>query len=98
LPETTGLASCLSVGDGYAFTSIVYRVVQGGVNNQREFFILWWNGVTTPWQPDANLLAKHGHWISLLEDAMASNFRVTIGHPEDSAVVTSVQVGAPLSF
>jgi hypothetical protein len=98
LAETTGLVSCLQVGDAFGFTSIVFPASHGGVNNENEHFILWWRGVTTPLEPDASTRAKHDQWLSLLQEAMAYNFTVTIAHADNSAIVWSVQVGIPLSF
>jgi hypothetical protein len=70
----------------------------GGINNENEHFILWFNGVTTPAEPDAKTRAKYDQWVSLLQEAMANNFTAAITHAEISAAVTSVQVGTPLSF
>jgi hypothetical protein len=98
LPETSGLVSCLLVGDGFGFTTVVFPINKGGINNHSEHFILWWSGVTTPWDPDASLRAKQDQWVSLLQEAMAYNVSVTITHAKNSAAVASVQVGTPLFF
>jgi hypothetical protein len=98
MAETVGLVACVKVGDGFAFTTLVFQAPVAGVLHDREHFSLWWNGVTTPWKPDASMLAKHDQWVSLLQDAMAYNFSVTITHADDSLIVSSVQVGFPLLF
>jgi hypothetical protein len=98
LPETYGLVQCLKVGDGFGFTTLV--APQGFVGltfvNEHEHFILWWNGVSTPSQPDTSTRMKHDQWVSLLREAMANDISVRLSHPKDSAIVTSVQIGGPL--
>ena len=104
MPETTGLVQCVRVGDplstgDFCFATLV--VPKGFIGNtwvnEMEHFILWWSGVTAPWDPDEGTRMTHGWWLSLLREAMANDLSVTITHESNSAIVTSLQVGGPQS-
>jgi hypothetical protein len=78
----------VKIGEAFGFTTLVFPADLGGVNNQTEPFVLWFDpGLQT----DANLRAAHDRWVALLRDAMTNNFHVTITH--DMNVVVAVQSG-----
>lgn len=88
MPELTGTVRCVRVGDDLAFTTINE---QGTTN--RETFILWWTGISTPLDPPVYLRIIQSDWVSLLREAKAGNIPVTITHDNNSAIVLNVQMG-----
>jgi len=88
MPELTGTVRCVRVGDDLAFTT----VNEQGTTN-RELFILWWSGVSTPQDPPVHVRIIQSDWIALLREALASNISVTITHETNSAIVLNVQMG-----
>ena len=88
MPDLTGTVRCVRVGDEAGFTA----VVEQGTNN-RETFILWWDGISTPANPPARTRIAQSDWVGLFRQAMASNITVTISHATNSAIVLNVQLG-----
>ena len=87
MPELIGTVDCIRVGDDFGFTTIE----EAGTTN-RETFILWWGGITTPADPPIHLRIVQSDWISLLRQAVASKITVTITHTANSAEVLNVQL------
>ncbi|GJL57045.1 MAG: hypothetical protein NPIRA02_41770 [Nitrospirales bacterium] len=86
----TGTVDCFRVSEGLGGVTI--RDASG----MTETLLLWFNpggGSGIPPQLTAFTRVLHSMWISQLRDAHANGLTVTIIHPEDSAEVTSVQLG-----
>ncbi len=89
MPRLTGTVGCIQVADDFGFTTIDE---QGTTN--RETFILWWSGVSTPQDPPVHVRIIQSDWVAFLREAMVSNIPVTIIHGHNSAIVQNVQMGS----
>jgi hypothetical protein len=75
---------CLQIGDDYGFVQIT--------NNDtglRETYNLWFN----PTDATVFTRLRLNLWVSLLREAISSQVTVTLGHPTNSTIVLSVQLG-----
>jgi hypothetical protein len=88
MPEFTGKVRCIRVGDDFGFTTI-----NETGTGERETFIMWWGGVTTPLEPAVHVRIVQSDWVSMLREAMASNLPIVITHETDAATVLNVQLG-----
>ena len=81
---TTGKVRCVQVLDDLGGTTIQVNATT------KETFILW---SAQSSEPPVRIRVMQSNWVSLLRQAIASNLEVTIGHAENSAIATSVQLG-----
>jgi len=89
--QITGTVRCLQISDDAGFTTIE----DGG--GTKETFILWFvpgTGAGIPSSLTAYTRIMHSMWVSQLREALANNLSVTLTHPNGSAAVSAVQLGA----
>jgi len=89
MPETTGIARCIRVGDDFGFTTISELPA-----NTRETFILWWAGLSTTEDPPIHVRIVQSDWVALLRQSLSDGMPVTITHEQNSALVLNVQLGS----
>jgi hypothetical protein len=82
---TTGTVECLSIADDSGFTTIKDAQTQ-----TNETFILWLN----PRDITEFSRVLQSMWVSQIRQAIADGLAVTVAHATNSAIVTSVQLGA----
>ena len=87
MATTTGTVKCLRVSEGAGFTTIEQSP---GVT---ETFILWF-GTSIPSSLTSFTRIAHSMWVSILRDAHANRLTVSVFHPDGSAIVSDVQLGA----
>lgn len=91
MPSITGTVNCLQVSEFAGFTTI--RDAAG----HTETFILWFgSGGGSGIPPELNSFSRvlHSMWVSLLREAHSNGLTVTVAHLDNSAAITSLQLGS----
>lgn len=83
MASTTGSVVCLQLADDWGFTTI--KDATTAVN---ETFVLWF----APKQITEFTRVLQSMWVSLLRQAMANSLQVTIGTPDGSAQVSTLEL------